>query len=304
MRTQSEATPKGDCVKLAPSIRSGVHASVYHADDRGDDQVPSLSASIARILIGKSPAHARHAHPKLNPELERTESDKYDIGSAAHALFLEGVDAIEIIDAADWRTAAAKEARDTTREAGKIPLLPKQAADVLKMVEATTAHLARKHAEPEPFTNGKPEQTLVWEDDHGVICRARLDWLRDDYTVIDDLKTTGASAAPEKWTRTMYGMGCDVQVAFYMRGVEKITGVRPDFRFVVQETYPPYELSIIRLAPSALAVAEDKVENAIAIWARCLKHDEWPGYPEEVASIDVPTWEEVAWLERTQEVSA
>jgi hypothetical protein len=273
-----------------------IQVADYHADDITD--VPTLSASIANILIGKSPAHARFAHPKLNPDIVREESDKYDIGSAAHALFLEGIDSIEVIDAADWRTAAAKESRGAARVAGKIPLLPKQRDDVVAMVAATNDHLEMRQVRPVPFTEGKPERTLVWEDKLGVICRARLDWLRDDYSAIDDYKTTGASADPAKWTKTMYGMGCDVQVAFYIRGVETIAGVRPAFRYVVQETYQPYELSVVDLAPSALALAEDKVEKAISLWALCLERDFWPGYSEEVASIEVPTWEEMRWLER------
>lgn len=102
----------------------------------------------------------------------------------------------------------------------------------------------------------------------------------------------------------MYGMGADVQVAFYVRGVERLTGIRPVFRYVVLETYPPYELSLIDLAPSALALAESKVERAIEIWAECLERDEWPGYDRRVASIEVPTWEEMRWLERQGEEAA
>jgi len=284
---------------LGDGVHDGITTGQYHADLLRD--TPTLSARIASILINRSPAHAKAAHPKLNPDLERVESDKYDIGTAAHKLFLEGENAIAFVDANDWRTNAAKDARDAARASGRIPLLPKQAVDVLKMVEAAEYYLDRHLADPRPFTDGKPEQTLVWGDDQGVVCRARLDWLRDDYTAIDDYKTTSASADPEKWTRTMYGMGCDVQVAFYLRGVEKVTGVRPAFRYVVQETYPPYELSVVDLAPSALALAEDKVDKAIALWGACLAADRWPGYSERVASIEVPTWEEMRWLERTGE---
>jgi hypothetical protein len=287
------------------ALASGIHdlgASAYHADEITD--VPTLSASIASILVGRSPAHARAAHPKLNPDLKRVLSEKFDLGTAAHRLFLEGTDAVAVVDAADWRTNAAKDARATARAAGRIPLLPPQAADVAAMVAATSEHLARKNVEPEPFTDGKPEQTLIWGDNQGVVCRARLDWLRDDFTAIDDYKTTSASADPEKWTRTMYGMGCDVQVAFYLRGVEKITGVRPVFRYVVQETYPPYELSVVDLAPSALALAEDKVERAIELWAVCLERGFWPGYSDQVASIEVPTFEEMRWLSRIGEEAA
>jgi hypothetical protein len=283
---------------IAPGI-SVNGAEQYHADDCGD--TPTLSASIANILIGRSPAHARAAHPKLNPDLERKDESRFDLGTAAHKLFLEGDDSIATFIGSDWRTKEAKEYREEQRALGKIPLLVEQAESVRTMVDHTIAQVAELNIKPALFCDGKAEVTLVWKDDHDVICRARLDWLRDDYTAIDDYKTTSASADPRKWERTMYGIGADVQVAFYMRGVERITGVRPSFRYVVQETYPPYELSVVDLAPSALALAEDKVEKALALWATCLERDFWPGYPTELASIEVPTWEETRWLERTSE---
>lgn len=279
---------------LAPGIHE-IAADEYHADP---SETPSLSASIARILIGKSPAHARAAHPALNTHLVREEAAKYDIGTAAHALLLQGDNVISVLAANDWRTKDAKAFRDEQRALGKIPLLLEQAGDVRSMVAEARAQIRDYRATPPLFADGKAEQTLVWEDDHGVVCRARLDWLRDDYEAIDDYKSTSASSAPWKWDRTMYGMGCDVQVAFYMRGVERLTGIRPLFRFVVQETYPPYALSVVDLAPAALALAEDKVDKAIALWATCLEGDFWPAYTQQVASIELPTWEELRWLER------
>lgn len=272
-------------------------ADTYHADEVIDTP-PTLSASIANMLITKSPAHARAAHPKLNPNLVREESDKFDLGTCCHELLLRGISIIDVIDANDWRTKDAKEARTASRQAGRIPLLPPQAAAVTEMVAAAREQLADHTADPPLFTDGKPEQTLVWAEGNGVVCRARLDWLRDDFTAIDDLKSTSASAEPSRWTRTMYGMGSDVQVAFYRRGVEKLTGVTPAFRYAVVETYPPYVLSVVDLAPSALALAEAKVDAAIEIWADCLTNDFWPGYDQRVASIELPTWEEMRWLER------
>lgn len=281
---------------LQPGIHDGIPAVVYHGDPC---DTPSLSSSIARILVGKSPAHARAAHPRLNvPDLAPDRESKFEIGTAAHALFLEGADVIAVYAGDSWRKSEAKAFRDEQHELGRIPLLVGQAGHVRSMVAEAHAQINDYRATPPLFADGKAEQTLVWEDAHGVICRARLDWLRDDYEATDDYKTTSASADPEKWTRTMYGMGCDVQVAWYRRGVERLTGIAPQFRYVVQETYPPYVLSVVDLAPAALALAEDKVDKAIALWATCLERDFWPTYTQQVASIELPTWEEVRWLER------
>jgi hypothetical protein len=169
------------------------------------------------------------------------------------------------------------------------------------MVESAKAQMTLSYPDLFLFLRGKPEQTICWEDDHDVLCRARIDWLHDTTMAVDDYKTTSASADPRKWERTMYGMGADVQVAFYLRGLRALTGMPAhdsDWRYVVQESYPPYALSIITLAPSAMAFANDKVQKAIDSWAFCLDRDYWPAYPTKVASIEVPTWEEMRWLDK------
>lgn len=280
---------------LALGIHDAVDPADYHADPA---DAPSLSASIANILISQSPAHAWAKHPKNPARVEEKPDDRFEIGTCAHELFLRGENLIEICNYSDWRSNAAKEARDEARSYGRIPLLPDQADRVLAMTAAAREQAHNHTAQPPLFTDGKAEQTLVWEDDHGVTCRARLDWLRDDYTTVDDMKTTGASADPQKWTRTAYGIGVDVQVAMHTRGVERLTGITPAWRYAVIENYPPYAMSVVDLAPSALALGRDKVQRAIDLWAACLESGDWPGYDKRVASIEVPTWEEMRWLER------
>lgn len=281
-------------MSIPAGIHDGIPADAYHADPC---EQPSLSASIATILCTSSPAHARAAHPKLNPGLDRDEESKFDIGTAVHALLLQGDDIAVVVDAPDWRTKEAKEQRDAARANGYVPLLVEQWQRVQEMVAAARVQLAAHAAQPTPFTAGKPEQTLVWEDG-GVWCRARIDWLHDDLTAIDDFKSTGASADPQRWVRTAYGIGADVQVAFYLRGCEAVFGSRPEWRYVVQETTAPYALSVVDLAPSALALAGDKVEHAIRTWRECLRSGVWPGYDRRVASLELPLWAESQWLDR------
>src|SRR4051812_22987943 len=95
----------------------------YHGDLLGDGGPPTLSASIANILINASPAHARSQHPRLNPDWQREEEEKFDIGTVAHALLLQGKreadEIVEVVLADDWRTKIAKEARAEARAAGR-----------------------------------------------------------------------------------------------------------------------------------------------------------------------------------------
>lgn len=281
-------------------------AATYH-NDQLDDNRPSLSASIAKTLIDKSPAHARAAHPRLNPDFQRVEEDKFSIGTVAHALFLEGDEsklavAPEIFT--DWKKKAAQEMRDEARAYGQIPLLAHQASEVRAMVAALRAQ-CDSHPDGPLFADGTAEKTLVWEDEYDVLCRARLDWLRNDLTAIDDLKSTKASANPEAWTRTMYSFNAPLQVAFYLRGARKVLGCEPAFRFVVVETAAPYAMSVVALAPDALALADKQVSYALRKWATCLRNDDWSGYEQRIAYATAPPYIEAAWLERElREVAA
>lgn len=262
--------------------------AMYHRDEVGID-APCLSSSIASILLRDSPQHAYVAHPKLGG-VPREDSETFDLGTAAHDYILEGTeDRYAIIDAEDWRTKAAKEARTRAREDGRTPLLRRHVESVRAMSQAVRSQLAAFEDAPMPLADGHPEQTLVWQDG-GVWCKARLDWLSTDRRTIDDLKTGAVSARPEAWTRTLYGAGRDLQAAFYLRGLKAITGHDATFRFVVAENAYPYAVSVIALSPEALAHADAKVQRAIEAWGRCLHYDSWPGYPTRTCYVDPPAW--------------
>lgn len=270
-------------------------AERYHADPCAG---PSLSSSIAILLLSQSPLHAWAAHPRLNPDYRREESEAFDLGTAAHAYVLQGSSAFEIIEAPDWRTKAAKEARDQARLVGKVPMLAHRWADVKEMgFRATAALLNCEQPTPLTTATGAAEQTLVWREGD-VLCRARLDWLHDDHRTVDDYKTTGGSANPDEWTRSLFGMGYDVQAAFYLRGVRAVFGTEATFRFVVQENYAPYALSVIALGPAALVLAEKKVIFALGKWRECMATGKWSGYPTRTCYADLPGWEETRWLEK------
>lgn len=263
----------------------------YHADPCPS---PSLSSGVAKLLCSATPAHARIAHPKLNPAFEPTNKSSFDLGTAAHQLLLQGVEDVVIVEADNWMTKAAKEQRDAAYAAGRTPLLAKDWGRVQAMADAAVRQLEGFDLDPMPLTNGKPEQTLLWEED-GVWCRARYDWLHNNMATIDDLKTTAASADPRAWQRTMFGIGGDVQAAFYSRGIQRTFGVTPLFRFVVQEVKPPFALSIVTPSDAVMVQADEKVEHAISLWRECLRTNSWPAYSRELATVELPSWEQRKW---------
>jgi hypothetical protein len=261
---------------------------------------PSLSSSIAHLLCSSTPLHAFTAHPRLNPSLVEEEKEIFDLGTVVHSLLLEGEDIAERLDFPDWRTKAARDARDAARQAGLVPILSKYWPDVEAMLVSTRANLSIHKDARDAFQNGKPEQTLVWEED-GIWCRARLDWLHDDFSYIDDLKTTGVSANPEQVSRTLFTNGLDIQCAFYLRGLKAVTGKEARFRFVFVETFMPYAVSVNSLGPDSMCIAEKRVQWAIDLWRKCLTEKSWPAYPDRTCYARLPAWFEEAWLRKELE---
>lgn len=273
-----------------------IPAELYHSDPAPS---PSLSASVAKILIGRSPMHAWYAHPKLNKAHVSEEAEQFDIGKAAHDALLEGINRIEIVRADSWRTNAAKEQRDAARAKGLIPLLEKNYDRVAVMVQIAKEAIANcEDLAGITLADGKAEQTLVWQD-IGTWCRSRLDWLANDHALILDYKTTGGSAHPSDWTRSgIENMGGDVQAAFYTRGLRCVKNCDAKFVFMVQEIDPPYPVSFIGMPPSFLALGDQKVNAAIAQWADCLRADEWPAYPNRIVYPEAPAYAEAKYIER------
>lgn len=282
------------------AIKTGFHDmpdAQYHADPA---PVASLSASIAKVLIGKSPLHAWYAHPKLNPNHEAEHSAAFDFGTAAHDALLLGMDRVHVIDAKDWRKADTQAERDGARAAGKIPILKDKYLSLSDMV--TVATLAIKQC-PDlsgmTLADGKAEQTLIWR--HGETwCRQKMDWIANDRSLIIDYKTAGGSAEPTDWTRTnLVTNGNDLQGAFYRRGVAEETGKEPAFVFLVQEVEPPYACSFIGLPPAFIALGEAKVADALALWAQCMKSGNWPAYSRRIVWPDPPAWAEARHIEKS-----
>lgn len=286
------------------ALPNGTHLAipneVYQADPCG---LPSLSAGIAHTLITQSPLHAWFAHPRLNPEPPADEpSNEMDYGAAVHALALEGrEDAIAVIRAKDYRTADAKAARDVARAENRIPVLEAKVPQVYAMREAL---LRAIRGNPDlrgiDFADGHAESVDVWAKG-GIVKRSRPDWRHNDRRTVIDLKTTKASANPDAWTRTMLGMGSDIQAVHYLEGNEETGGPPADearFIFAVQEQEPPHAVAFVGLPPEFIEFSRAKYAEACRIWRECMESGEWVGYPNRVCWVEIPGWAQYAWENR------
>jgi hypothetical protein len=271
-----------------PGVYDGMPVDMYLADP-----VPggSLSASGARLLLPPScPAkyrwYADHGRPP---------KDAFDFGHAAHKVALGDGPPIEVVDAADWRTKAAREAKEKAHANGRVPLLAEDWATVQAMAGALREHpLAAALLDP---ASGRPEQTLIWQDDRtGVFLRSRVDWLRHVHNagrlIIPDYKSC-VSADPESAAKAMHNYGYYRQAPFYEDGAVAL-GLTdaPAFVLIMQEKTPPYLVAVYQPDPFAMRAGRAVNRKAIDVYRRCVATGQWPGYGDDIQALALPSYAE------------
>lgn len=250
----------------------------------------ALSSGLCHTLLTYSPYHAKWEQDN-RPDDPSIESD---IGTAIHEALLEGRDRIVEIEADDWRSKAAREARDAVRAAGKIPMLARTAALIEPAVSAAKAYIASSEIAG-VLDAGKPEETLIWQEG-AVTCKARPDWLDTIRPLMLHVKTTGGSAEPNSWIRNqLVPSGYDVSMAFYERGFYQLMNGDNSFQlmnvFLVIEQQEPHGCSLIGLDPAMRDLAAKKADRAIRTWRECQLEGRWPCYPTRIAYAEPKSWQ-------------
>ena len=258
----------------------------YHADP-----VPggSLSASGCKTIL-KAPAKFNHEQLQGNP----VRKDVFDFGSAAHALVL-GVGAeIVVIDAPDWRTKDAKQAKADAYAAGQVPILAKDHRIVQAMADVLHAHPIAG-ALLDGTKGGKAEQSMFWQAD-GIWKRALADWLPvpidGERFIVTDYKTAADEGAEvNQFSKSVVNYGYASQAAWYLEGAMTLLGVKdPAFLFVCQEKVAPYLVSVVELSAELLLMGEQRNAQAVRLFKECRATGVWPGYPDRVQLATAPTW--------------
>ncbi|MFE3196241.1 PD-(D/E)XK nuclease-like domain-containing protein [Nocardia sp. NPDC059240] len=257
---------------------AGISAADYHAD------TDSLSASGAKLLAARTPFEFWYA--QNNPPTRKPE---FDLGHATHREILGEGEETEIIDAANYNTKPAREARDTAYAAGRVPLLPEQHARVQTMAERVRGH---ELAGP-LLSSGLAEQSGWWFDEAaGIWCRFRPDWMtwRGEVLYLVDVKTT-QDADPAAFERSAVRFGYHQQDPHYVEGAMKTTGAeRVSFVFVVVSVKPPHMVNVFYFDDDAIAEGARLNRRARRIFGRCLAADHWPEYPLGPHRMSLPRW--------------
>lgn len=267
--------------------------------------VPSLTQSIAKILLDHSPKHAWLAHPRLNPVFEADDPTKYDTGNIGHSLLIGRGKELQIVQADDWRTKLAKEAREEAAKNGKLGVLEKDYEIGLQMAAAARHQLDERGFDSAFTEEGYGELVLAWQEGP-IWLRTMIDWL-EPQMFSWDYKSTKASAAPHAVATRLQDGGWEIQAAMHERGLDALdpeNAGRRKFRFVLQESEPPYALTVAELDEHCLTLGRRRLAVAIEIWKRATEKNLWPMYPLETVHPQYPSYAETRWLERETEYEA
>jgi hypothetical protein len=247
-------------------------------------ELPQFNVSTAKVLLDYSPLHAKLRHAK-KPTKE------IDLGNVAHTLVLGKGKRFEVLDFEDYKTKAAREARDAVRKEGKVPVLGPDFDRAHALAEKLTSQLTALDIK----LDGQSEVVVTWTEDTlwgPLECRAMLDHVWLDRGVIFDLKTT-SNAAPHAVERTSESLHYAMQAHAYRRALEALQPDlrgKTDFLFAFAETDEPYAVNIARPDGSFRELGERRWQRALLTWAECSKDNHWPAYGTGVNPLRAPEW--------------
>jgi|10_taG_2_1085330.scaffolds.fasta_scaffold00341_30 exodeoxyribonuclease VIII len=140
--------------------------------------------------------------------------------------------------------------------------------------------------------SGLSELSAVWRDpEFGVRCKARIDHLAPDGSILVDIKTT-YDASPEFFTRRIFTSGYYLQAAHYLTAVN-VHDIPADlYAIVAVENEPPHAVVVYQLDEEAIDAGRKELRPLLKRWAECEANGSWPSYPDEAVNITLPPW---AW---------
>lgn len=251
--------------------------AIYHADPVPET---SLSQSGAKALLD-CPARFQweREHKVFKAE--------YDFGHVAHRLVLGSGATPWVVDAPDWRTRAAQEARRQAREDGLAPILR---SDYRKAV-AMAAQVRRHPIASRLFTGDSEVSMFARDPETKVMLRARADHiakLPDGRPVIVDYKTVARTANPDRFGWAAWDYGYDIQDPWYRLVASEVGIEDPAFVFVIQEKDPPHLVSVIELDDWSRDIGTERGRAARHIYRDCMTADHWPDYPAIIHRASLP----------------
>lgn len=246
----------------------------------------ALNYSGLRELL-KSPLHYRQY---LDSPREETKALR--VGSATHALALQGAEAyaagFAIAPDVDKRTKDGREAwaAFASENSGKTILTAEEGETVRAVA------LAARDAMVALGIVGIFAEHMLTADYNGVPIKAAIDLVardRDGNLVLVDLKTT-EDASPRGFLNSVRSYRYNLQAHVY-RTVYALAGamegpIPPRFLFLAVEK-ESLATAWYEIGPGLAAYAIEDFERGVKLYDECRALDSWPGYSQDPQVLDI-----------------
>jgi len=261
-------------------LKEGISNAKYHGSS-------ALGRSTAWSLLTSCPLKVKHDMNNRRPS-----SSAFVIGSAFHSSVLEpeklddefAVKPVEI-DGQSSRTKHYKEAFDIMEknEPDKQWLAPADYDLAMDMAGSALDHPVLKRYMAD--INKVVEGTGFFEM-NGTKLKVRPDLYSPGAGVVIDLKST-QDASPKGFAKSVRQFGYHFQACFYMHAL-RLLGEKPkQFIFLVVEKSAPYLTAAYTLKESDINRQFANMERACQLWSACESSGVWPGYGDEVQTLDI-----------------
>lgn len=122
-------------------------------------------------------------------------------------------------------------------------------------------------------------------DYNGAKCQVRPDLYTSDGTIIDLKSTQDASEAG--FRKSVRNFGYNFQACYYLEAMRAMGLPARQFIFCVVEKLAPFSVATYTLTESEIDRHKPRMQRACELWATCMDTGVWPGYPEEVVTLDL-----------------
>lgn len=198
----------------------------------------------------------------------------------------------------DRRTKAGKAAFEEFCEqsAGKTVITDEELQTITEMCHSLyNQQNAEVREMISKLLSGEKEKEFFWRDDlTGEECKCRADCVSaiNDLNIIVDLKSSN-DATSEYFQSAAPRYGYDFQAGMYREGIEKCTGKKHLFAFIVVEKHPPYAVNVFQADEFFIKHGYDIFRELIGIYHDCKTTGNWYGYLGKynvINNLSLPAW--------------
>ena len=105
----------------------------------------------------------------------------------------------------------------------------------------------------------------------------------------DDIKTT-TDASPKGFQKSISTWGYHLQLAWYMRGLQKLGIPCNEFIFIAIEKTPPFSVGVYSADREMILFGNQEINKLVVEIDKALNDKNFPDYTPEIMPLGLPPW--------------